>query len=330
MTDRSSGMCETYAILRDWLFREPLLKPVISQVGQIRQLVERGVPADFSFDGWTFLHTVCLLGNVELLEFLLHSFKEKDGELCKRLLNQRFFGVTALHCAVQSDTQAEEICRVLFDQGADVNASGRFGDTPLHRACEYKTEFTTGMCKLLLDHGADVKARDRYGDTPLHKACEHPTELAKEVCRLLLDHGADINSGHENGRTPLLRACDPAEFAIGICKLLLDHGAHVNALSGYMYSCTPLLIACEYQTEFTKGMCRLLLDHGANGNDRDGFGNAPLHWACKNQSQFAIEMCKLLLDHGADVNAGNGDGDSPLHRACSYLTHFSKKYANCC
>jgi ankyrin repeat protein len=61
----------------------------------------------------------------------------------------------------------EEI-KNLIEQGADINAPGQFGDTPLHKAADSRQLETA---KILLENGADVNAINVYHKhTPLHHA----------------------------------------------------------------------------------------------------------------------------------------------------------------
>eukprot|EP00747_Dinoflagellata_sp_TGD_P190841 gnl/TRDRNA2_/TRDRNA2_53326_c0_seq1.p1 gnl/TRDRNA2_/TRDRNA2_53326_c0~~gnl/TRDRNA2_/TRDRNA2_53326_c0_seq1.p1 ORF type:complete len:137 (+),score=25.30 gnl/TRDRNA2_/TRDRNA2_53326_c0_seq1:102-512(+) len=50
-----------------------------------------------------------------------------------------------------------EVCRLLLEQRADVEATDRSKKTPLYYAAKGKHETT---CQLLLDYGADVEATD--------------------------------------------------------------------------------------------------------------------------------------------------------------------------
>ena len=61
------------------------------------------------------------------------------------------------------------------------------------------------------------------------------------------------------------------------------------------------------------GIAQKLIEKGIDVNQRDHFGNTPLHKAVRYP-----EMVKLLLDHGALVNAKNLMGETPLHLAVPY------------
>ena len=84
--------------------------------------------------------------------------------------------------------------------GADPNARGQYGDTPLHRVA-WSDEDNAEAIRLLITAGADVNARTNGGDTPLHWAASWPDNFAIVVA--LLDAGADPNARNDNGQTPL-------------------------------------------------------------------------------------------------------------------------------
>ena len=55
--------------------------------------------------------------------------------------------------------------------------------TPLH----YAARGHKNVAELLLDNGADVNAKDKHGNTPLHKATLRGN---KDIVELLRKHGA--------------------------------------------------------------------------------------------------------------------------------------------
>jgi len=85
--------------------------------------------------------------------------------------------------------------------GANVNAPDTTGAkwTPLMIA-SLRGNFQ--IAKLLIENGADVNASNAYGDTPLYLAANTSFELAK----LLLEKGANVNGSYNNSLTPLMRA----------------------------------------------------------------------------------------------------------------------------
>jgi len=87
-----------------------------------------------------------------------------------------------------------------IDAGADVDVRDKWGNTPIHYACELGH---TDVVRLLLKRGADVNECDEISWTPLHVACEHGYA---NLVRLLLERGAETDTRTKSGSTPLDRA----------------------------------------------------------------------------------------------------------------------------
>lgn len=113
----------------------------------------------------------------------------------------------------------EAIVKLLLDKGADINATGHFGMTPLHIAAEHGQE---AIMKLLLDKGADIDATDNASWTPLHYAyyiADYYYWIADNwpegrpqgmilsegnaIIQILIDKGANIDARDDRGRRPL-------------------------------------------------------------------------------------------------------------------------------
>jgi ankyrin repeat protein len=99
----------------------------------------------------------------------------------------------------------------LLTSGADVNAAGSTGSTPLTQAAEMGN---LAVARLLLEKAADVSHPNRRGNTPLHIAVDasideiiqdagkQGDELT-EMIELLLEHGASPAIRNPRGKTPL-------------------------------------------------------------------------------------------------------------------------------
>lgn len=109
-------------------------------------------------------------------------------------------GYTALHYAARNGHY--EVCKVLLENGADVNALTRSGHaTALHRAA---TQDHSEIVKLLLNKGADPNIGDADGYTALHRAVMADSS---NVCRLLIPC-TDLRSTDKDGRTALQLAVE--------------------------------------------------------------------------------------------------------------------------
>jgi ankyrin repeat protein len=136
-------------------------------------------------------------------------------------LNAR--GGYAKEAAVAFDECPDALARWLVEQGADLSATDRWGNTPLHT----RSRRRRGRIDVLLELGADVDSDSASVGTPLHAAAaSHHVENA----RLLLQRGARVDALNREGLTPLelaLRHCrnsDLQSMAL-LAVVLLEAGA---------------------------------------------------------------------------------------------------------
>jgi ankyrin repeat protein/protein-L-isoaspartate O-methyltransferase len=132
------------------------------------------------------------------------------------------------------DSELELIQR-LVDKGADVNAQGYNGITPLHRAVQLGN---IKVADLLIDHGADPNAYDKYSGavgpsdisgTVLQVAINlSPSE---EMAKWLVERGAKPNRKDSNGNTELHLAA--LKGYADLTRLLVGRGADVHAVNEY-------------------------------------------------------------------------------------------------
>lgn len=78
--------------------------------------------------------------------------------------------------------RVEEVFRLLVSAGADVNAVGQGGETPLHRAAR---QGNAALAALLVEHGARTDARDDSGRSPLDVAAQTESTGSQAIAELL-------------------------------------------------------------------------------------------------------------------------------------------------
>jgi ankyrin repeat protein len=203
-------------------------------------------------------------------------------------------GITLIEAIIQNDPSAVQF---LIDQGANVNARNKKGETPLMKACKIKS--STDIIWYLLQAGADPNIPDNQKDIPARFCLENI-----ELVQLLVEAGTDIHFRDEHERT-LLHLSAMADVPTEVLAYLLDVGSEVNAQDGF--SDTPLMYACQYKEGLEKTI--LLLSAGADPNNEDRYGNTVLN-------RCSPDLMEVLLEAGADINRPNVRyGLTPLQMA---------------
>ena len=187
----------------------------------------------------------------------------------------------------------------LLEQGADVNATGGYGNTALSMAA---WEGQTTVVKALLDRGADVNLKDSNGYTALMLAA---SDGGTEIVQLLLDKGADVNA--RTGRNGdnlddsalMLAALHGHKDSVNV---LLVRGANIGEKN--RFGETALMQASL--AGFAQ-IVELLIETGADVNARDADSRTALMLA-KNDP----DTVQALLMGGADFKAKDKDGMTAL------------------
>jgi ankyrin repeat protein len=125
-------------------------------------------------------------------------------------LNVRIQEQPLLSFAIQrGGKETPEIVAMLANAGADVNARGNQGQTPIFAA-----ENMPEAIKPLLAAGANLEARDRYGNTPLVRYA-----FMEPMVKELLADGADPMAVGRNGDNALKVA---KQYQCAACSKLIE------------------------------------------------------------------------------------------------------------
>jgi ankyrin repeat protein len=184
-------------------------------------------------------------------------------------------------------------------KGADVNGDTKNRANPLLNAC--KSNHSVEIVKLLVEKGANVNVSDPHsGDfTPLYYAVYY---RKVELVRLLISKGADVNAKFAGNRTAIFESLEVENCEI--FKILLASGADINIKDNTRGS----LLSWA----FTEEIATSLIEKGLVVNDKNSFGDTPLHFAAGGDNAKVVEV---LIENGADPNAVNNNGETPLFRA---------------
>ncbi len=226
--------------------------------------------------------------------------------------------------------QAGDLAAVqkLIAGGADVNAAGNDGTTPIIYAAHMGR---ADIAAALIKAGADVKHANAFGASAMMEAA---TFGDAAVLDELLKAGADVESPNAEGQTALMAAARSGK--VDAAELLLKRGAKVNAEETWGGQSALMWAAAQSQGE----MVKLLVKHGANVNargkvhqwprkvtaehrpkDMNKGGFTPLLYAAR---VGCIDCAKYLLEGGADINLADPDRVSPLNLA---LINFHYDFA---
>ena len=141
-------------------------------------------------------------GNPEMVSRLLDLDLDVHGPVME--------GEPLLNFALErAGNHATEIVAELVKAGADVNARGHLGETPIFAA-----NYAPASVKTLLAAGADLEARDDNGNTPLIRY-----GFKEDMVRELLANGANPTLVNKRGDTPLKVA---HQYSCPACATLID------------------------------------------------------------------------------------------------------------
>ena len=187
-----------------------------------------------------------------------------------------------------------DVLQCLLEHGADVNAEGNEGITPLAATlCQtglHRIMYSDTL-KVLLDAGADPRKAYSYSGSVLHMACHHTPETVK----LLVNAGADLEALHD-GLTPLLLASvlSPPE----VVAQLKDCGANMRAVDKDGKSALMRLLQSGRPPE--EDTIRMLASDKELVNMKAPDGRTPLFIALFGGMPFNVRAVKILLEAGAN------------------------------
>ena len=114
------------------------------------------------------------------------------------------------------------VARMLKMRNIDVESrDSKYGWTCLHAAAG---SGQLDMCRMLLEKGAQMNAKESDGMTPLHYAC-HRDHI--EIVRLWCDRGSNIEAINIKGGTPLYYAALNGHLSV-VKELVEKRNAKIN------------------------------------------------------------------------------------------------------
>lgn len=160
----------------------------------------------------------------------------------------------------------------LLQKGADVNARGARGRTPV-MAAAYGNHIET--VEALIGRGADVNLRDNQLNNPfLYAGAEGFLDLLK----LTVAAGADPKLTNRFGGTALIPAAERGHVEV-LKYLLTRTNIDINHVNNLGWTALLEAIVLSDGGPRHREIVAILIQHGANVNIPDRSGHTPLHHA---------------------------------------------------
>ncbi|KAH6885448.1 ankyrin repeat-containing domain protein [Thelonectria olida] len=274
------------------------------------------------------LHEAVRRGNLDIVQLFL-SLGTNPNQLEPRS------GCTALYWATKVDrtycdstTAGEEIVQTLIDYGADVNASCKNGELPLHAALLNGN--AVPLLRILIDHGVDVNV-PRHGEHPLNSILglgeqQYQGEWSATFTTAGLNFDATYDGCSLSHNYPTLDSIWDgcvlthvrASLKEPLMRMMIDAGADINICSDRFQ--TPLQDAIRNRES---NVVRLLLDKNAdvNGSPVANYGRTALQAASANGD---LSLVQELVNRGARINALPAEnGGATAIQLAAIRGHFS-------
>ena len=332
-TVRFVDLFESHPEAKELLFPERIYSYISNVSSKIKALVEEGVPANISNQGWSFLHTASAIGDADLVSWLL-----ENGAKLKSVSSYR---PTPLEIGIRRHNVP--IVHLLLDTNDDMDLSMVVDvllfpqeHNPLH--VDHSSNCNPlDVAKLLVERSS--LSRKAVLFTEIVKAL-HKTSLRKLRERTCWGHDILAELFHElvspgcsadfpikdiGGKTPLM--CVVASPVL--VKTFIDLGANIHAVdqarnTALFYATSK---AFDESTEDLLQACQMLQNSGCDVNSSNKYAETPLLYAVSPQrlddhdfciedmltSGSSVKVLELLCQSDADVTAKNKDGKSVVH-----------------
>ncbi|XP_072801433.1 histone-lysine N-methyltransferase EHMT2 isoform X4 [Vicugna pacos] len=200
---------------------------------------------------------------------------------------------TPLHAAAQKGSV--EICHVLLQAGANINAVDKQQRTPLMEAV---VNNHLEVARYMVQRGGCVYSKEEDGSTCLH----HAAKIGNlEMVSLLLSTGqVDVNAQDSGGWTPIIWAAEHKH--IEVIRMLLTRGADVTLTDNEEN-------ICLHWASFTgsAAIAEVLLNARCDLHAVNYHGDTPLHIAARESYHDCV---LLFLSRGANPELRNKEGDT--------------------
>lgn len=330
---------------KELLMPPPITSDVSDVANRIKVLVQEGLPANISYDGWSLLHTASIIGDADLVRWLL----DESGRHKYHTLNSR--SLTALHVAIRchnapivkqllhetdhvDPAKLVDLCflsQLLPNEEHDVLHTNHSSDcNPLQVVQLFieNSPLDYNAC-LLIEF---IKGFRRTVPRELREKTCWTEESISEIFNALVSSGVspDIPIKDIGGKTPLMCAVSSPVLV----ETLLNLGSNIHAVdemgnTALFYAVTEATVETE-DNHFQSS--KTLIESSADVNFKNKYGETPLLYDASNGKPWSeecnLKIWDLLVQSGADIAAKNKERRSLMHlvidRTKRYLENCPK------
>ena len=330
---------------KELLKPSPITSDVSDVANRIKVLVQEGLPANISYDGWSLLHTASIIGDADLVRWLL----EKSGRHKYHIVNSN--RPTALDVAIRchnapivkqllhetdhvDPAKLVDLCllsQLRPNEDHDVLHTNHSSD------CNPFQVIQMFINKRHLDYNASLlvefsKGFRRTVPRELREKTCWTEESMSEMFNALISSGfsPDIPIKDLGGKTPLMCAVsNPA-----LVRTLLNLGSNIDAVdevgnTALFYAVTEATVEAE-DNHFQSS--KTLIEFNADVNFKNKEGETPLLYDAFNgkpcSGKTNIKIWELLVQSGADIASQNKERRSLMHLVIDRTKRYLEEFPN--
>ncbi|KAI5093336.1 ankyrin repeat and EF-hand domain-containing protein 1 [Silurus meridionalis] len=255
---------------------------------EVVKMVHNGVPDLINLtepnDGYSALHMVSMVNNVEMAEVLLTLNAHPDI--------QNLMGQTPL--MICAEKGYVDMVKLLTNYQASVKFLDKEGRGVLFY-CIGPTDMHRQIQEIIMSTDIDVTNVSNSGKSAFLFACEHAKDC-EDLCMQLIERGADPNAADpETKNTPLMAAIKSGSVAL--VRAILQKGGNPDAVDKQQLHAAHFAATGGFVE-----MLSLLSAYAADFNMVSLFENTALHAAAAEGHDVC---CRFLIQRGCNVMTKN-------------------------
>ena len=332
--------------------KELLMPPQITSdvsdiANRIKILVQEGFPANISYDGWSFLHTASIIGDAELVRWLLDKRSRHKNHIVNSKRPTALDVAIECHDATIVEQLLHETDHVHPAKLVDLCFLSQLLPKEEHDVLHTKHSCDCNPLKVVQlfikdkpsDYNASllvefIKGFQRTTPKELRAKTCWTEESLSDMFNSLVSSGVSPNIPIKDlgGKTPLMCAVSSPVLV----KRLLNLGSSIHAVDAV--GNTALFYAVAEATVETEDehfdSSKILLENDADVNVKNKCGETPLLFDVSNGKKWSegsnLQIWGLLVQSGADISVQNKERKSLMHLVVERTKTDLEELSNTC